>query len=104
MPQLNNQQKKLRPQHLITQKSNLGTDRKQEPNLEIAGYLNVADGGQRRKVPIGAERSLREHSVLKDLVGDEHVGELPHDLLGHHLHSPLVRHAPNPNWVPDDGR
>jgi hypothetical protein len=62
--------------------------------LQIAGDFNITNGSEGREVPVGSQRNFRENSVLQDLVSEEHVGELSLYLLGHHLHSPWVRHAP----------
>lgn len=64
-------------------------------HLEVAGDLNVTDGSKGGKVAVGTEGGLRENGVLKVLVPQKHLRELPPDLLRHHLHPPLVSHAPD---------
>ena len=65
------------------------------PDLEVVGELDVGDGGEGGEVAVGAERGLGEDRALQDGVAREHVGELPLDLLRHHPHPPLLRHAPH---------
>jgi hypothetical protein len=65
------------------------------PDLEVVGELDVGDGGEGGEVAVGAERGLGEDRALQDGVAREHVGELPLDLLCHHPHPPLLRHAPH---------
>lgn len=65
-------------------------------HLEIAGDLDAANGGEGGEVPVGAEGGFREDGILENLVGDQHIRQLPLDLLGHHLDPTLVRHAPDP--------
>lgn len=62
--------------------------------LQIPRDFNIANGGEGRKVPISSQRSFRKNSILQDLVSEEHIRELSSDLLGHHLHSSWVSHAP----------
>lgn len=62
-------------------------------NLQIAGDLDVADGGEGGEVTIGAECSFGEDRMLQNRISEKHVTELSPDLARDHFDSPRARHT-----------